>query len=358
MDESKRKTKPQAQRILVVRYRFLGDTILTVPFLRNLRRAYPDAVIDVLTGPVSGEVLDGCPYVNERIVFDTTRFHKYDSGRSKKRSYWSYVFELRKRRYDLVFVLKRSLSSAALSLLIGARHRIGYATEGRSLLLTRAVSWRQDIHEVASLLEVLQAGGIDIEDDHLEAWISDHETASVKSKVSELTRSGRKLLIHAAAAHPDKTYPLELWAQVIKSLCQEFDFKPFFTGAKEDRATYDELQRLSGVPCINLAGDLSIRESMAVYKEMDLAVCVDSGPAHLSAAVGTPTVTLFGPTDPVRWAPPGKACRAVFDDTLACRPCHYKKTCENRECLTELPPAKIVAACRELLSQANVELTC
>lgn len=340
-----------AKRILVIRYRFLGDTILTVPFLRNLRRAQPNAKIDMLVGPVSGLVLEGCPYVDEFIEFDTTRFHKYDRGSGKKKSYFSYLLELRKRKYDTVFVLKRSLSSAFLAFAIGAKVRAGYATEGRSLLLTHPVKWNTAIHEVDSVQSVLEAVGIPAPDKHLEAWISEKETASVLSKVKDLRSYKTKMLIHAAAAHPDKTYPLALWAEVIKALNSEFGATPFFTGDRADTETYEELERLSGVKSVNMAGELTVRESMALYKEMDLAVCVDSGPAHLACAVGVPTVTLFGPTDPNRWRPLGPLTQAVFDETLECRPCHYKKTCDDRrQCLTELSPAKVIEASRQFLN--------
>jgi heptosyltransferase-2 len=138
---AKTATKVEAGRILVIRYRFIGDTILTVPFLRNLRKAYPHARIDVLVGPTSGQVLDGCPYIDSTIEYDTTRFHKYDRGDGGKRSFWSYFFELRKHKYDLVFVLKRSLSSAVLAFGTGARHRVGYASHGRQLRLSRPAVW-------------------------------------------------------------------------------------------------------------------------------------------------------------------------------------------------------------------------
>ncbi len=339
-----------AKNILVMRYRFLGDTILTVPFLRNLRRAAPQAKIDMLVGPASGEVLKGCPYVDEFIPFDTTRFHKYDQGKGDARSYWSYFFELRKRNYDCAFVLKRSLSSAFLALGTGARIRAGYATEGRSLLLTHKVRWDTSVHEVDSLASVLEAVGITAHDKHLEAWISKDETRAMREKVSCLDNHRSRMLIHAAAAHPDKTYPLEHFAEVIKGLHSEFGMTPFFTGDSKDRESYEELAALAGIKSVNMAGELSIRESMALYKEMDIAVCVDSGPAHLSCAVGTPTVTLFGPTDPVRWQPIGPSQTAVFDDSLECRPCHYKKTCSNRECLTQLPPMKVIEAARHLIN--------
>lgn len=338
----------QATRILVVRYRFIGDTILTVPFLRNLRLAYPQALIDVLVGPKSGEVLENCPYINDLIVFDTTRFHKYDSGEGKTKSFWHYARLLRQRRYDMVFVLKRSWSSAILALLTGARYRIGYASNGRELLLTHSTPFDKDVHEVDSTLSVLQCARIEIVNKRLEAWVSDEEDATIKKMVPEAVSSKPRILIHAAAAHPDKVYPLERWAQVIGELKEKLDFIPFFTGDKQDEALYQTLEVLSGVKGVNMAGKLSLRQSMALYKLMDLSICVDSGPAHLSAAVGTPTIALFGPTDPNRWRPYGDAHRALFDETLPCRPCHYRKTCSDRECLTAFDPQRIVKEALEL----------
>ena len=88
---------------------------------------------------------------------------------------------------------------------------------------------------------------------------------------------------------------------------------------------------------------------MALYSYMDLAVCVDSGPAHLAAAVGVPTVTLFGPTDPARWRPWGPKNVALFDKSLPCRPCNYHKVCDDRPCLTQMAPHRVVSACLDRL---------
>lgn len=343
-------TTPQAKRILVIRYRFIGDTILTVPFLRNLRLAYPDAKIDVLVGPKSGEVLQGCPFVDELITFDTTRFHKYDSGEGKPKSFMSYALMLRKHKYDLVFVLKRSLSAAFLALMTGAKRRVGYKGDGR-FLLTDSVPWRTDIHEVDSLLSILEAVNIPVKDRSLASFASAEEIARVNQIEPLLASTGAKVLIHAAAAHPDKIYPLQNWATLVKKLVTEQNLTPVFSGDKQDIPLYEELMRLSGCQSINMAGRLSLRESMALYTMMDLAVCVDSGPAHLAASAGTPTIALFGPTDPVRWRPYGDAHRAVYDETLACRPCHYKKTCVNRECLTAMPAERVYKECLALLKK-------
>ncbi len=368
------KTQPPAKRILVIRYRFIGDTILTVPFLRNLRRAYPDAQIDVLVGPQSGEVLNGCPYTNNLIVFDTTRFHKYDSGAGDKKSFWHYVFALRKSQYDLAFVLKRSWSSALLALLIGTRYRVGYATEGRQILLTHSVPFKTDMHEVDSTLTVLESASIPIHDRYLEAFINADEQRQIAAYIPAETRNQNRVLIHAAAAHPDKLYPLESWAKVVRELHEKHGFIPFFTGASQDFQLYEELQQMSGIKGINLAGKLSLRLSMALYSNLHLAVCTDSGPAHLAAAAGIPTVSLFGPTDPIRWQPYQALAKAqqeeieqsgyrdasrkqiitnlaVYDQSLPCRPCNYHKTCANRECLTELSAEIVVQKAISLFFQ-------
>lgn len=340
-----------AKRILVMRYRFIGDTILAVPFLRNLRQAYPDAVIDVLVGPQSGKVLEGCPYVNDLIPFDTTNFHKYDRGEQKRRSLLSYAWELRARKYDMVFVLKRSLSSAILAFLIGARYRIGYDTQGRGFLLTHRVPMRTDVHEVEAVLDVLRGAAIPITDTHLEAWPSEQEQCDVRELAPQLDAAGTKVLIHAAAAHPDKMYPLELWAKVMQTLSARHNPTFYFTGAERDFALYEELQELAAVKGVNLAGKLSVQQSIALLKNMHLAACVDSGPAHLGAAAGVPTVALFGPTDPVRWAPWGDKHSVVVNDALSCRPCGYKKSCDDRrECLTELSPQQVADACTKALT--------
>lgn len=344
-----------AKRILVMRYRFIGDTILTVPFLRNLRRAYPEAVIDVLVGPESGSVLEGCPYVNELISFDTTRFHKYDRGKGRPRNFIAYAVDLRQRKYDLVLVLKRSWSSGLLSWLSAARWRAGYDTEGRRFFLTHPVPWNKDKHEVESTLDVLRVVGIPVLDNYLEAWVSTAEMDQIDKMVPELTKEGKHVLIHAAAAHPDKMYPLAHWAAVLRRLAEEFKLVPFFTGAASDRQLYDELETISGVPGVNLAGQLTLRQSLALYQRMQLAVCVDSGPAHMAAAVDTPTVALFGPTDFNRWRPWGAEHVAIFDPSSTERQCEIHDNCQLARCLGKLNPQIVISECIAGLSRQRAK---
>ncbi len=163
-----------ARKILVMRYRFIGDTVLTVPFLRNLRQAYPEARIDLMLEPFSGKVLEGCPYVDRIIPFEFKTIHKYSgsSQRGKLAGYVHYWKLLRQERYDAAFVLKRSLSSALLIRAAGIPRRIGFATEGRTLLLTDPVPYRQDQHEVQNFLDCLRVLEIPVHSTDLELWPS------------------------------------------------------------------------------------------------------------------------------------------------------------------------------------------
>ena len=286
-------------------------------------------------------MLKECPYINELIEFDTTRFHKYDQGKGETKSFFHYAKILKSNNYDKVFVLKRSLSAAVLAYLTGAKERIGYGGGIKSLLLTASVPWQKHKHEVESTLDLLHRAHIPVVDNYLEAWTTAQEDAAAKALLPESTNP--YVLIHAAAAHPDKMYPSANWAKIIAKLHADHGFIPVFSGAPSDYDLNQEIINLSSVSGFNLAGKLSLRESMALYKLMQLAICVDSGPSHLSAAVGTPTLAIFGPTDPVRWRPFGAQHAAIYDNSLSCRPCNYKKTCDDRrQCLTELAPDSVV----------------
>ena len=149
------------KRILILRYRFIGDTILTVPFLRNLRYAEPDAHIVWVVAPGSSEVVQGIPYVDELIYWDPVTIHA--DSRGTHRTFGDklrFILGLRSQKFDKVYVLKRSLSSALMAFFSGARERIGFDTEGRGFLLTKRVPYRHDQHEVENFLDVLRADGI------------------------------------------------------------------------------------------------------------------------------------------------------------------------------------------------------
>ena len=196
-------------RILVIRYRFIGDTVLTIPALRNLRQAHPDAQIDMLVGPVSGDVLLDCPYINNLIYFDTTRKHKYENTNKTKKNFFSYVKLLRQNKYDKAYVLKRSFSSALLAFLAGIPERIGFNTEHRGFLLTKKIKYIKNKHEIECFLDVLRADNIIINNNYLENWISAESENKIKNILNNYDISGKlKALVHATSGNINKQWPV------------------------------------------------------------------------------------------------------------------------------------------------------
>ena len=338
--------KLEAKKILVMRYRFIGDTVLTVPFLRNLRAAFPDARIDLMLEPFSGQVIEGCPYVDRIIPFELKTIHKYStrSDRGRLGAYIHYGSLIRRERYDAVFVLKRSLSSALLVWAARVPRRIGFATEGRRFLLTDPVVYRHDQHEVENFLDCLRALDIPIGSTDLELWT----TPEQERRAAELFESAGwnkgdlKVVIHAAASLPAKQWPLDRFAEIMRTLRDQYQARFVYTGAKGDSPLYESIETFGPFGGLNLCGVTSLRENIAVYRACDLFFGVDSGPMHMAAAAGVPVVALFGPTDERKWGPWGEG-HSVVTKRLACHPCKPHK-CSDHACMDQITVADALAA--------------
>jgi len=338
------------KRILVLRYRFIGDTILTVPFLRNLRRAEPDALIVWLVAPGSSDVVSGIPYVDELMYWDPATTHA--DCRNTHRSFASkvaFIRELRSMRFDKAYVLKRSLSSAIIAFLSGARVRVGFDTEGRGMLLTRKVPYRGDRHEVLNFLDVLAADGIPVVDDYLEAWLTHGERQGAADFLSRQgVAEGEPLVaIHPFAANQTRAWHEENFIAAANEIQRLYRCRIVVFGGPRDV----ELGRrfadgISPRP-VMAVGSATLRQTMALLARCSLLICNDSGIMHLGAALNIPLVALFGPQSPVKFGPWGEKCRVVYRK-FPCSPCKQKffQECE--------PSPRMKPACMEEIGVADV----
>ena len=344
------------KRILVIRYRFIGDTVLTIPFLRNLRKTYPNAQIDMLVGPVSGDVLLDCPYIDNLIFFDTTRKHKYENTSEKRKTFLSYVKLLRQNKYDKAYVLKRSFSSAALAFLAGIKVRVGFNTENRGFLLTKRVPYIKDRHEIECFLDVLRADNVPVVDNYLENWLSDTSEKKVQDILKNYDLTGRqKVLVHATSGNVNKQWPSENFAKVIEHLANEKNTQIFFTGTKKDSEVYDEILSLIQTPLkiqpANLCGQLSIQDSTALISKMDFVVGSDSGTLHIAASLNIPVIGIYGPMNPIKWIAWGDIHRPVKLD-LPCIPCELSGKCStNYSCIKNITPEMVLNEIEFLIRQ-------
>jgi len=291
-------------RILVIRYRFIGDTVLAIPFLRNLRRAFPDAVIDVLAEPVSGDTLALCPYKNELLYFAPRLRGAARAAAACPTSLWACARLLRARRYDRAYILRRSFSSAVLPLLARIPHRVGFATEGRGWLLQRSTPY-PDKHEAECFLDVLRADGIPVADTYNENWSDPATDARVDAELS--AAPGPRVFVCAKSTYPPKDWPAERFAEMISWLVNRRGCEVHFCDAPGNAAHYrqvlatvpEPLQR----PCTDWSSRLSVRDVNSLMRRMHLAVGVDTGLLHIAASFHVPVVALFGPLEPWRWHP-------------------------------------------------------
>lgn len=340
-------------KILVVRYRFIGDMILTVPFLRNLRYKYPDAQIDMLVAPNSGEAIENCPYVNNFIYYDTTRKHKYENGKGKKKSFWHYVLMLRKEKYDKAYVLKRSLTSALLCFYAGIKERIGFDTEGRGFLLTKKVKYDVNKHESLCFLDVLKAEGINVKDTYLENWIKEENEKRVELLLKNYgVRENEKIaIVNAAASNPYKMWDLENFTRLIEYIVNQKGLRVVYIGAASDREIYEK-QKFNEelkIPVVNLCGEVSIKDSLALLKRAEFILGNDSGNLHMASSTGTKVIGLYGAMPFEKWRALGDG-NILLKADLDCMPCSLKKKCKNNKaCMRAISVESVKKAVDEIL---------
>jgi len=342
--------KRAANKILVMRYRFIGDTVLTVPFLRNLRKAEPHAEIVWMVAPGSSDAVTGIPYVDELLYWDPVTIHADSRGTHKTlRAKLTFLRDLRSRQFDKIYVLKRSFSSALIAWLSGARQRVGFDTEGRGFLLTKRVAYQHDRHEVENFLSVLRADGVAVEDDYLESWSTAAELEKAeKLLASNNIRSGDRIaLMHPFSAVVERGWPLENFAALSERLQKEASCRVIVAGGPKDKESFTQVRHLFGDGIIDLVGQCTLRETIALLKRCTLFVGNDSGIMHLAAAAGAPLVALFGPQSPVKFGPWSKKAAVIYK-AMNCSPCRQKFF---KECA---PSARMRPECVESISVDEV----
>jgi heptosyltransferase II len=345
-------------RVLVIRHKFIGDTILLSPFLMALKALLPpEATLDVLVSKGSGELLEGHPAVHRLIYTHTPQLAQH----------------LKSTRYDATFVLKRSWSSLLMALEAEIPLRIGFATEGRSPWLTHPIPYpNPNGHEADAFLSCLAPllpEGTSIPSITMLPWYHWENGSPLPPPLGNTLalyqEEGRiPVLIHAVASNPAKAWPLAHWQQLLHHLTAELPKLPkpialFVTGALLDASVYEALREHlpPSLPLHNLCGKLSLPQSGLLMQHIRLAIGVDSGPMHLAAAGGASTLSLFGPMDSTRWKPlPLETIPhqqgIILKRHLPCQPCHLKVPCPfNIACLQQLEPQQVWDALKPLLQR-------
>jgi predicted lipopolysaccharide heptosyltransferase III len=335
------------RRVLIVRLRSIGDTVLATPSLFALKRFLPHAQVDILVEDWVAPLLTDHPHVDNVIVLE--RGGVVARTRTAR--------ELRAERYDVVYNLHGGTTATFLTRATGARHRVGlktyqYASLHTELVPSPLLLWgQQKNHSVEQQLALLGWTGVPVSDrPRTTLGISPVAAEAVNQQLAAAGLADRKIaLIHPAAAFATKRWATENFARVAEYL-SERGFAPVAIAAPHEAEIVDELVNEASVGILSL--DLSLPEVTALAARSQLFVGNDSGIAHIAAAVGTPSVVVFGSSNVAHWRPWNRAVAQVVFEEMPCQPCHgyFCEKFPQPECILRVPVNRVVAAIERCLN--------
>jgi heptosyltransferase-2 len=293
------------KRILVVELWNIGDVVLTIPFLAQLRAIVPDAEITLLARPNASEILAGTALVDHFMEADLTWITE---GRSFSplnyhwRELLRVVRAMRERRFDLAFQCRAHVREYALLALSGARRRVGCVKPGWDRILTdRIACGDSDVQKKDAWLRLLEplGGPNEIETPGLSVSRDERLWATEFLKANGADPSNLLLAIHPGASIPEKRWPLDRFETVARDLRirPNVDVLAFI----EPGGYGSSLARIDGV----IPAKIELRQMIALLARCDLLMCNDSGPMHIAGALGVPTVAVFGSGINRQFAPLG-----------------------------------------------------
>ncbi|MEI6235898.1 MAG: lipopolysaccharide heptosyltransferase II [Planctomycetota bacterium] len=338
------------KNILVREVNWLGDIVMSLPALRAVRKAYPDARLSVLIKKELASFFDGATWIDEVIPFKVRK--GIVAGFQDRRAL---VSELKKRNFDLSILLPNSFDSALWPAWAGIPARVGYARDMRGMLLTHTLKPSPEIlevHQVHYYLHMLKETlGLDGSKDDFKPDVS----AANRAKMSAFLDARRKRvgspligLAVKAAYGPAKEWPAESYARLIDLLAEKHGAECVLIGAPNEREKSEEVIGKSKSGAILAAGETSVGEALAMLDVCSGFAGNDSGSMHVSGALGKPTVGIYGSTRADRTGPLGPNTRTLFKQ-IECSPC-LKRTCKfgHYDCLKMITAEEVVGALEEL----------
>ena len=315
------------KKILLIRLSSLGDIVLTTPAIRAVRAHFADAYIAMLVGKQSADVLRENPHLDEIITFD--RLAKNKDTREMLRT----VRVLRERKFTLAIDLQRKFRTELLMYFSGAAARVG-----KGKLCNVRVPERENKHATAHYFDLLHAVGIPAEDQRLELFLAESERvdASQRFDAAGVTQTGLKVGVFPGAGWKLREWMPDRFAAIGDRLVRHFNAEVLIFGGQKEAELVDTVANLMAGRSVPFAGNLQVRELAACIEKCDLFLTNDTGPMHIAAAVGTPTVSLFGPGNHIRFQPLGGLHQIIRHD-VPCSPCkQFTDKCKDNICMKKI----------------------
>ncbi len=340
--------------ILLLRFRRLGDIILTTPAVALLKRGFPEAKLTYVVEEPFRRLIEGHPLIDRAIVVPP---------RQNRSEFIRLIRSIRKERYDALLDFHGGPRASWITLFGGAREKIGHAIQTKGFLYHKTAPRRGTesvIHSVETHAGLVRALGLSFGKDEIPALslppASPEELSRVDSLAAEISpdRAGRiplaLVILHIGAGNAFRDWGKENAAILAARFLDIPGLAVASIGGEGDRPRENRMaERLSSRRFFPLCGRLNFVEIREIIARSAVFVGPDSGPMHLAASTGTPIVAIFGPTRPEVFGPwrPGlpPANTVILQSELACRPCRQRE-CLTRDyrCLREINPESVYSA--------------
>lgn len=336
--------KPSQNRggpILVVPYMWIGDFVRCHSVIKLLKARFPNRPVDVLSTKLCAPLTDYMPGLRQAIIVDLPR------SRIALKDQLTLARRLKRENYDSALIMPRTWKSALAPFLARIPERTGFIGEMRLLLLNDLRRGEKKLPRMVDRCAALALppGAPPSEWPLPELNVAPNEVESWRQRL-ELKHDTRPVVVLApGAVGSSKRWPASAYAALARRLMAE-DFAVWVVGGPEEKLLATEI--VGDTSARDLTGH-DLRNAILALAAASVAVSNDSGLLHVAAALGTPSIGIFGPTSPWHWAPLNPLAETIESKTkVECRPCH-KPVCRlvHHRCMREIPPEQVLAAVRQ-----------
>jgi heptosyltransferase II len=334
----------EKMKIIVRAPNWVGDCVLAIPALKSLRRAFPGAQIRVAARPGAGDL-----FTVSGLADGTVELPEETGWRGLRRA----SRKIREGAFDAGLLLTNSIGSAFLFRLSGIPERWGYAADGRSLLLTKAVPRPKPAaprHHVHYYLDLVAGLGLETLPPDLRIALPAPDLEEAGERLRRLGVDPARPLVAlcpGASYGPAKRWPAGSFAAAAALIQERHGAEVLIVGSAAETDIAEAVRKAMRRQPRILTGSTTLRQLMGVLARSTVVISNDTGPMHLANALGVPVVGVFGPTDPSATGPFAPPSRAVRTD-VPCWPCRYRRCPLDQRCLTSVTPAEVAAAAEVL----------
>jgi heptosyltransferase-2 len=357
--KAERLTRNKINRVVVRIPNWVGDAVIAVPALRELRRILPSAHITLVSRPGAADIFIDADFVDEVLVYD----------RAGLGSTWSQAREWRRRKFDLALLFQNAFEAALIAFLAGTSVRMGYDTDRRALLLTRPLplpAWKDERHEsfyylnIVAELERLLAGPARTEaiEPRFDLQVSEDRKQKALQLLHEhgaRTNTPLVVLCPGSINSRAKRWPAERYAELADRLAESGVDVALIGSPGELDVSNEVCEHARRTPMV-LTGKTTVAEATAIISIADVLITNDTGPAHIGAALKTPTIVIFGPTNPLTTYPFSDSAE-IIRHPPDCAPCMLRDCPIDHRCMTAITPAEVFERSSALMSQRRAEVT-